>query len=147
MSNLKRYRVLVIVIGTIILFLIVLLALSVTDKEDVEQTWIEREEQNPELVEDVKLALPYSDVDFSIFYSEEDDLFSVSYPGYKTIDEIEVKAVSWFRQFYNSGEISVKYGGIGGDLRKYDMSQPNEILLKDNSYIRYLEEGEYGVST
>ena len=135
LSNIKNYRTIVGVLVVVIVILIVLITLTVTSNDNAQPDWIENKSQNPDEIEDVRLAMPYTDVDFAIFYSEEDDLFSVEYPGYKDEEEIEAKVITWFKNNANGvTQIKIKYGGIAGDIKSYDLNKDLETLLASNEY-------------
>ncbi|MBN1331968.1 hypothetical protein JW978_03730 [Candidatus Dojkabacteria bacterium] len=146
LSDIKKYRSLIIVLGVIVFLLVILSALisDGTKRESNEDTVYK--EQDPAQIEDIKSALPYVEEEYRLSYSQAEDLFVVTYPGYKTVDEMEVKTISWLKEYTDYSNVKVKYGEIGGEIRSYDMTKNTTELLKNNTYLTYSTSGSFGYS-
>ena len=145
LTDLRKYRIVVISLGTLIFFFIFLLALfAVRQNQTPSETVVQ--EQDPAKIEDMKAALPYVEPEYRLSYSYDSDLFIVTYPGYKTVDEMEVKTVAWLKEYTAYSNVQVKYGEVGGEVRGYDLLKDMNELLKDNTYIKYDTSNEYGTS-
>jgi len=106
--------------------------------------WIENKEQDPSKIEDITKALPYVEENYRISYSEAEKYYIVTYPGYKSFGEIELKTVLWFKQNTNLKSVQIKYGEIGGVTKDYDLNISAEEILKGNKYYQQtVKDAEY----
>lgn len=146
LSEIKKYRNVIIILLVIIIILIMLISLITKNSNRIKESTLIIKEQDPTQIEDIKQALPYIESEYRLSYSETEDLFVVTYPGYKTVDEMEVKTIAWMKQYTDYTNIRVKYGEIGGEIRSYDLSKTTTELLKSNTYVTYDTSSEFGYS-
>ncbi|KKQ36188.1 MAG: hypothetical protein US52_C0006G0018 [candidate division WS6 bacterium GW2011_GWA2_37_6] len=142
-TNPKRFRIILLALFG---FLILIIAISFTvyDSQDKQSDWIENKEQDPSKIEDITKALPYVEENYRISYSEAEKYYIVTYPGYKSFGEIELKTVLWFKQNTNLKSVQIKYGEIGGVTKDYDLNISAEEILKGNKYYQQtVKDAEY----
>lgn len=124
-QKLKRYLLvagILIIIATFIWILLV--GGNQEDKTDEKQVEVLEQYQ----------SVPYSK-DLFVDYNQETNEILVTYPGYKTVDEVEVQIIKWYKENTDLKKISISYGEIGAEKRSYDLTKDLSEILKDNSFM------------
>lgn len=132
-NNPKKFKRIAIILSVVLVILVLLLLIFEGNKNDEDQ-WLANKSQNPEEIKDITKALPYSEGDYRISYSEENDLFIVSYPGYIPQDQVELWTILWFKANTALKNIRVKYGELKGETIEYDLNISSSEILRNNEY-------------
>lgn len=130
-SDKKNVRLFLIAIGLVILVTIVVALIfsigsSGDDEQDITRLTIEGTPTEQDIRTNTKEVTPIVIGEIILTYIEEEDYYTISYPGYMSYGKAKFETLKFFQEKTDSENVKLKFENASKEIEEYDWGEPSE---------------------